>query len=138
MRLFITCWLVYGAHFATNTVREIFPALSLGDHLSFDVSEYKGLHPDIFELPGRGVFINNNPGASILGAVPYIITRPVIDFAVDRVQAMREATGVSAHHNHRLAYGVGPGLGVNGSISGGFFGGWRGDTACGRRGRDVR
>ncbi|MCI0791810.1 MAG: hypothetical protein J4O02_08575 [Chloroflexi bacterium] len=93
VRLFITCWLVYGAHFATNTVREIFPALSLGDHLSFDVSEYKGLHPDIFELPGRGVFINNNPGASILGAVPYIITRPVIDFAVDRVQAMREATG---------------------------------------------
>lgn len=84
---------MYGAHFATNTVREIYPALSLGDHLSFDVSEYNGLHPDIFEMPGRGVFINNNPGASILGAVPYIVTRPVIDFAVDRVQSMRELSG---------------------------------------------
>ena len=92
IRLFITCWLVYAAHFATNTVREIYPALSLGDNLSFDVSEYEGLHPDIFELPGRGVFINNNPGASILGAIPYIITRPVIDFAVNRVQQIRESS----------------------------------------------
>jgi hypothetical protein len=68
-RLFLTCWLVFALHFATNTVREIYPALSLGDHFSFDVSEYYGLHPDIFEIPGRGAFINNNPGASILGAV---------------------------------------------------------------------
>jgi hypothetical protein len=51
IRLFITCWPVYAAHFATNTVREIYPALSLGDHLSLDVSEYAGLHPDIFQLP---------------------------------------------------------------------------------------
>lgn len=93
IRLFLTCWIVFSAHFATNTVREIFPALSLGDHLSFDVSEYNGLHPDIFEMPGQGVFINNNPGASILGAVPYVITRPIIDFVVDRVQAQRKATG---------------------------------------------
>lgn len=93
IRLFITCWLVYAAHFATNTVREIYPALSLGDNLSFDVSEYLGLHSDIFEAPGGGVFINNNPGASILGAIPYVVARPVIDFAVNRVQAMREASG---------------------------------------------
>lgn len=92
LRIFITCWLVYAAHFATNTVREIYPALSLGDHLSFDVSEYLGLHPDIFELPGRGVFINNNPGASILGAVPYAIARPVIDLASQRVQESRAAS----------------------------------------------
>ena len=70
VRLFITCWLVYALHFATNTVREIYPALALGDHLSFDVSEYNGLHPDIFEIPGRGVFINNNPGTSISWSHP--------------------------------------------------------------------
>ena len=52
-RLFLTCWLVYGLHFATNTVRDIYPALSLGDHLSLDVSEYVGLHPDIFEIPAE-------------------------------------------------------------------------------------
>src|SRR5918992_3693507 len=89
MRLFLSCWLVYALHLATNTVREIYPALSLGDHLSFDVSEYLGLHPDIFQLPGRGAFINNNPGASILGAIPYTLARPVIDVIVERAQQAR-------------------------------------------------
>ena len=89
-RLFITCWLVYTLHFATNTVREIYPALSLVDHLSFDVSEYRDLHPfDIFEIPSRGTFINNNPGASILGAIPYALARPIIDRVVERVQHSR-------------------------------------------------
>jgi hypothetical protein len=91
LRLFITCWVIYALLFATNTVREIYPALSLGDHLSFDVSEYVGLHPDIFTIPGRGAFINNNPGASILGAVPYTLTRPIIDYVVNRVQQERLA-----------------------------------------------
>ncbi len=90
IRLFLTCWLVYGCHFATNTVREIYPALSLADNGSFDVSEYQGLHPDIFEVPGRGFFINNNPGASILGAVPYLIARPITDQLIDRVLKKRE------------------------------------------------
>jgi len=92
-RLFLTCWLVYALHFATNTVREIYPALSLGDQLSFDVSPYLGLHPDIFAIPGRGAFINNNPGASILGAIPYILARPVIDRIVAEVEAFRKSTG---------------------------------------------
>jgi hypothetical protein len=100
IRLFLTCWLVYGLHFATNTVREIYPALSLGDHFSFDVSEYLGLHPDIFELPGRGAFINNNPGASILGAIPYAITRPVIQRVVDHFQQVRAASGQPAPEYH--------------------------------------
>ncbi|MHC4166067.1 MAG: hypothetical protein ACYSWQ_03840 [Planctomycetota bacterium] len=92
VRLFITCWLIYTLHFATNTVREIYPALSLADHLSFDVSEYSGLHSDIFQVPGRGAFINNNPGASILGAIPYGLARPVVDRVVKRVQQTRAAS----------------------------------------------
>ena len=91
VRIFVTCWLLYALHFATNTVREIYPALSLGDHFSFDVSEYVGLHPDIFELAGRGAFINNNPGASIVGAIPYVLARPLIDRAVNLVQQTRAA-----------------------------------------------
>jgi hypothetical protein len=90
-RLFLTCWLVFSLHFATNTVREIYPALSLADHLSFDVSEYAGLHPDIFEMQGRGTFINNNPGASMMGAIPYAMFRPVTDRIVERVQKSRSA-----------------------------------------------
>ncbi|HEX5418006.1 MAG TPA: hypothetical protein VFZ25_20300 [Chloroflexota bacterium] len=92
VRLFLTCWLVFALHFATNTVREIYPALSLADHLSFDVSEYLGLHPDIFALPGRGAYIDNNPGASILGAVPYALLRPVVDRVVERERQLRAAS----------------------------------------------
>lgn len=90
IRLFLTCWLVYGCHFATNTVREIFPALSLADNGSFDVTAYQGLHPDIFEMPGRGFFINNNPGASILGALPYFLAKPITDRIIDDVRKQRE------------------------------------------------
>jgi hypothetical protein len=91
VRLFLTCWLVFTVHFATNTVREIYPALSLADHQNFDVAEYAGLHSDIFTLEGRGTYINNNPGASILGAIPYAILRPVTDRIVERVQKSRAA-----------------------------------------------
>src|SRR5512135_608220 len=96
VRLFFTCWLVYALHFATNTVREIYPALSLGDHLRFDVSDYIGLHPHIFEIPGRRAYINNNRGASIVGGVPYALARPVIERVVDRVQQARAASGMTA------------------------------------------
>ncbi len=94
-RLFLTCWLIYALHFATNTTRELFPAMSLGDRLSFDVAEYEGLHHDIFRLEGRGVFINNNPGGSIIGAIPYALFRPLIDQLVARVQARRAAAGAA-------------------------------------------
>lgn len=91
IRLFLTCWMIFALHFATNTVREIYPALSLADNFSFDVSEYTGMHPDIFTLEGNGhgTFINNNPGASILGAIPYAVSRPVTDRIIERVQISR-------------------------------------------------
>ncbi len=78
LRLFATVWLVYALHLATDVVRETYLALSLGDHLSIRVDEYVGLHPDLFEIPGRGAYINNNPGASMLGALPYAAARPFL------------------------------------------------------------
>jgi hypothetical protein len=89
VRLFITCWLVYALHFATNIVREIYPALSLGDHLSFRVDEYAHMHPDLFDKEGYGWHIGNNPGASMLAAIPYALSRPVIDPVVESVQRKR-------------------------------------------------
>jgi hypothetical protein len=91
VRLFLTCWLVYGLHFATNIVREIYPALALGDHFSFRLDEYANLHPDIFEKQGYGWHINNNPGVSMLAAIPYAISRPVIDRMVASVRQRRAA-----------------------------------------------
>lgn len=93
VRLFFTCWIVYALHFATNTVREIYPALALGDHFSFRVDEYANMHPDLFDKPGYGWHIGNNPGVSMLAAIPYALARPIIDPIVRRVQEQRAASG---------------------------------------------
>ena len=63
LRLFLTVWIVYSMHATTNVVRETYLAISLGGHASVRVDEYLGLHPDLFRIPGRGVYIDNNPGA---------------------------------------------------------------------------
>jgi len=95
VRLGITCWLVYSLHFATNMVRENYLALSIGDSLSFRVDPYANLHDDIFEHPGFGWHIGSNPGASIIGAIPYALARPLIERMVDRVRRSRRAAGAS-------------------------------------------
>jgi hypothetical protein len=89
IRLFLTCWVIYSMHAATNTVREIYLALAIGDHLSFRVDEYAGMHPDLFEKPGYGWHIGANPGASMLGAIPYAASRPVLDRVVAAVNRSR-------------------------------------------------
>lgn len=89
-RLFVTCWLIYSIHFATNTVREIYLALSIGGHATFRVDKYAGLHPDLFETPGRGWHINNNPGASMLAAIPWAVAAPLAEFFADRARAARQ------------------------------------------------
>ena len=104
VRIFLTCFIVFGLHFATNTVREIYPALSLADHMSFDVSEYQGLHSDIFEMQGRGSFINNNPGASMMGAVPYVLLKPAVDRVVNRVQTARSVESNSQDPAYNSIY----------------------------------
>ena len=75
LRLFITCWMIYALHFATNIVREIYLGISLGDSASFRVDEFAGLHPDLFDKEGYGWHINNNPGASMIGSIPYFFDK---------------------------------------------------------------
>ena len=104
VRLFLTCWMIFALHFATNTVREIYPALSLADNFSFDVSEYAGIHPDIFTLKERGTFINNNPGASMMGAIPYFLARPFTDGIIERVQKSRAENPQSERGNYDTIY----------------------------------
>lgn len=93
VRLFFTCWLIYGLHFATDIVREHYPAIALGDQFSFRLDEFGGLHPDLFEKEGYGWHIGNNPGVSMFAAIPYALSRPVIDPIVRKVQARRQAEG---------------------------------------------
>lgn len=94
-RIFATAWIVFSLHFATDIVREHYPAIALGDDLTFRLDEYGGLHPDLFETPGRGWHIGNNPGISMFAAIPYAIARPFIDTAVDRAQRGRAAAGLT-------------------------------------------
>ena len=77
-RLVLTVWLVYAVHLTTNVVRETYLAVALGERLSLRVDSYLGLHPDLFVIEGRGAFIDSNPGASMLGAIPYALSRPLI------------------------------------------------------------
>jgi hypothetical protein len=95
IRLFATCWIVFLLHSATNISREHYLAFAIGDHLSFRVDEYQGLHPDLFETPGRGWHINSNPGVSMMAAVPYAVARPAIDLVVARVRHGRTAAGAA-------------------------------------------
>lgn len=74
-------------------VREHYLAFAIGDRLSFRVDEYQGLHPDLFEQEGRGWHIGNNPGASMIAAIPYAVFRPLIDTIADRVERARRARG---------------------------------------------
>ena len=104
LRLFLSCWLVYTLHFATNIVREIYPAVALGDGLSFRVDEYAGMHPDLFETPGYGWHIGNNPGASMVAAIPYAIARPVIAAVTTAVARQRAASAQNEPPSYSSPY----------------------------------
>ncbi len=95
-RIFLTAWIVFTLHFTTDIVREHYPAFALGDHLSFRLDEYGGLHPDLFETEGYGWHIGNNPGISMMAAIPYALARPIIDPIVDAVRERRRASGRTA------------------------------------------
>jgi hypothetical protein len=78
LRLLVTVWIVYTLHFATDVVRETYLAIALGESASLRVDDYLGLHPDLFQHGERGTYINNNPGASMLGAIPFAIANPLL------------------------------------------------------------
>jgi hypothetical protein len=80
-RLVASLWIVLALHFATNISRELYPALALAEHGTLAVNEYTGLHPDIFVAPSGRAFINNNPGASVIAAVPLVVARPLLSAA---------------------------------------------------------
>jgi hypothetical protein len=79
LKLFLTVWLVYAAHLTSNVTRETYLALALAERQTIRVDPYLGLHPDLFEIPGRGGFINSNPGASLLAAIPILVSRPLVE-----------------------------------------------------------
>lgn len=77
-RVFLTCWMVYTVFWTPYIVREHFPAVALAERGSLNVESYLGWSDDIFRGPKGGAYINNNPGASITGAIPLLLLRPLL------------------------------------------------------------
>jgi hypothetical protein len=68
---------VYTVFWTPYIVREHFPVMAPAESGSLDVQRYLGWSEDIFRDP-RGAHINNNPGASLTGAIPLLLLRPVL------------------------------------------------------------
>ncbi len=99
-RLFLTCWVLFCLHFATDFVREHYLVASIAEDATFDLGKYYGLHEDIFKnpptAPHGGVHHGANPGISMLAAIPYAALRPLVDRVVARVLAGRAAAGADS------------------------------------------
>jgi hypothetical protein len=78
IRVFLTCWLLYTVFWTPWIVREHFPAVALAESGKLDVTRYRDWTEDIFPGPHGGAYINNNPGASLTGAVPLLLLRPIL------------------------------------------------------------
>jgi len=84
LRLFLTCWIVFSLHFATNVVREHYPAFTLIDQGDFVCDRYAGFHSDIFKHTDGHWYIGNNVMGSVIAAVPLAIFDPVLDHLEER------------------------------------------------------
>ncbi|MEJ2702852.1 MAG: hypothetical protein P8Z79_10470 [Sedimentisphaerales bacterium] len=78
-RIFITSWIIFTAHFATNVVREHYPAFSLVEHGTLKVDRYQGFHSDIFVHTDGHSYIDNNVAASVIAAIPLYLFHPILD-----------------------------------------------------------
>ena len=93
-RIFLIAWLLYSAHFATNVVREHYPAFSLAEHGTFRVDEYEGFHSDIFVHRDGHAVIGNQVLVSTLAAIPLFVFDPVLDAIEARSKARIAAQGL--------------------------------------------
>lgn len=97
-RLFFTCWVIFAFHFSPYVVRELYLTMNLAEKFSVRVDEYADLHPDLFQIPGRGAFLGNNPGMAFLAAVPYGLLLPIVN-RVAPVRAPAPGEEVSAQYS---------------------------------------
>ena len=94
VRLFLVAWLLYAVHFATNVVREHYPAFAIVDHGTFRVDEYQGFHSDIFVHRDGHSVIGNQVFVSVLAAVPLFVFDPALDALENYSKRKLEREGV--------------------------------------------
>jgi hypothetical protein len=98
LRLFLTCWIIYALHFSPYIYRELYLTMSLAEKHSIHVDDYVDLHPDLFVMPGRGSFLGHNPGASILAAIPYWFSLPLVN-RIAPVRPPKPGQNISEQYN---------------------------------------
>ncbi len=90
VRLFLTCWVVYCLHFATDFMREHFLVAAIVERHSFTLDPYAGRHADLFQHSDGHTYHGANPGISMLGAIPYFILSPLVERVVQQELASRQ------------------------------------------------
>lgn len=85
----------YSIHFATNVVREHYPAFSLIERGTFWVDDYRGFHSDIFVHANGHAVIGNQVLVSALAAIPLFVAKPLLDRLENYSKAKIAAEGVS-------------------------------------------
>lgn len=79
VRIFLVCWILFSVFFATNVVREHYPAFTLIERGDFVCDRYAGFHADIFQHTDGHWYVGNNVLGSVIAAVPLFAFDPVLD-----------------------------------------------------------
>jgi hypothetical protein len=84
VRLFLVAWIVYGLFFATNVVREHYPAFALIERGDWVCDRYEGMHWDLFRHSDGHVYSGNNVMGSLLAVPPLLVLDPLLDRLEER------------------------------------------------------
>ena len=87
LRLFLVCWAFYSLFFATNVVREHYPAFTLIERGDWVCDRYAGFHADIFEHTDGHWYVGNN----LLGSIPPALPLALFDPLLDRLESYSQS-----------------------------------------------
>lgn len=82
VRVFLICWILFSLFFATNVVREHYPAFALLDRGDFKCDRYANMHADIFRHTDGHWYVGNN----LLGSMPAVVVLAIFDPLLDRLE----------------------------------------------------
>lgn len=134
VRLFLTCWIVFTVHFATNTVREHYTAFSLIEDHTLKLDRYADFNPDIFIHTDGHAYPGNNVAGSYVAVPPLFVFDPILDWLEAREKAQLERDGVGSveyraedHPNSQVFFrmakeaGLTLRLGASAAVTSGFL-----------------
>ena len=104
VRIFLTCWIVYSLFFATNVVREHYPAFSLIERGDWVCDDYATFHSDIFEHTDGHWYVGNNVLGSLIAVPPLLLFDPVLDALQRHSLAKLEASDAPPDTTYETKY----------------------------------